>query len=140
MAGGEVVFFDSFLNNAITTLNKNYTNAQKARINGIELSYNQAFLGCFGLRLTYTWTNAKLTQNLGDIQAGNHLPNVPEHSGYAQVYYDDSRFYRSLGVEMASKQYQSLDNASQKVWVCMAQAMRIILWICVWGFICDILM
>ncbi|WP_307983415.1 TonB-dependent receptor [uncultured Helicobacter sp.] len=112
----KLYYFDSFLNNAITILNNNYTNAQKARINGIELSYNQAFWAVLGLRLTYTWTNAKLTQNLGDIQAGNHLPNVPEHSGYAQVYYDDSRFYGSLGVEMASKQYRSLDNASQKVW------------------------
>ena len=112
----KLYYFDSFFENAITLVSDTYTNAQKARINGIEFAYHQKFWDSFGARLTYTWSNARLTQDLDSIKAGNYLPNVPEHSAYAQVYYDKNKFLASLGLEIASKQYKSLDNSSQKVW------------------------
>ncbi|OBV29305.1 hypothetical protein BKN38_03250 [Helicobacter sp. CLO-3] len=109
-------YFDSFFDNAITALTSGYENAQKARINGVELAYNQTFWRYFGIMASYTYYNAKLTQDLGAIKAGNRLPSVPEHSAYAQVYYDDSKLFGSIGIEYASKQYKSLDNATQSVW------------------------
>lgn len=116
----KIYYFDSFFTNAITTIGKNLENAQKARINGIELSYRQKLFGYGGLFASYTLYNAKLTQDLISgsqvIAAGNRLPGVPEHSGYVQLYYDDGRLFGSLSCEMASKRYKDLDNASQKVW------------------------
>lgn len=116
----KIYYFDSFFTNAITTIGKNLENAQKARINGIELSYRQKLFGYGGLFASYTLYNAKLTQDLVSgsqvIAAGNRLPGVPEHSGYVQLYYDDGKAFGSLSCEMASKQYKDLDNASQKVW------------------------
>lgn len=116
----KIYYFDSFFTNAITTIGKNLENAQKARINGIELSYRQKLFGYGGLFASYTLYNAKLTQDLVSgsqvIAAGNRLPGVPEHSGYVQLYYDDGRLFGSLSCEMASKRYKDLDNASQKVW------------------------
>lgn len=116
----KLYYFDSFFTNAITTIGKNLENAQKARINGIELSYRQKLFGYGGLFASYTLYNAKLTQDLISgsqvIAAGNRLPGVPEHSGYVQLYYDDGRLFGSLSCEMASKRYKDLDNASQKVW------------------------
>lgn len=119
-AQAKIYYFDSFFTNAITTIGKNLENAQRARINGIELSYRQKLFGYGGLFASYTFYNAKLTQDLVSgsqvIAAGNRLPGVPEHSGYVQLYYDDSKLFGSLGCEMASKRYKDLDNASQKVW------------------------
>lgn len=116
----KIYYFDSFFTNAITTIGKNLENAQKARINGIELSYRQKLFGYGGLFASYTLYNAKLTQDLVSgsqvIAAGNRLPGVPEHSGYVQLYYDDGKAFGSLSCEMASKRYKDLDNASQKVW------------------------
>lgn len=116
----KIYYFDSFFTNAITTIGKNLENAQKARINGIELSYRQKLFGYGGLFASYTLYNAKLTQDLISgsqvIAAGNRLPGVPEHSGYVQLYYDDGKAFGSLSCEMASKRYKDLDNASQKVW------------------------
>lgn len=116
----KLYYFDSFFTNAITTIGKNLENAQRARINGIELSYRQKLFGYGGLFASYTFYNAKLTQDLVSgsqvIAAGNRLPGVPEHSGYVQLYYDDGKAFGSLGCEMASKRYKDLDNASQKVW------------------------
>lgn len=116
----KIYYFDSFFTNAITTIGKNLENAQKARINGIELSYRQKLFGYGGLFASYTLYNAKLTQDLVSgsqvIAAGNRLAGVPEHSGYVQLYYDDGRLFGSLSCEMASKRYKDLDNASQKVW------------------------
>lgn len=116
----KIYYFDSFFTNAITTIGKNLENAQKARINGIELSYRQKLFGYGGLFASYTLYNAKLTQDLISgsqvIAAGNRLAGVPEHSGYVQLYYDDGRLFGSLSREMASKRYKDLDNASQKVW------------------------
>lgn len=116
----KIYYFDSFFTNAITTIGKNLENAQKARINGIELSYRQKLFGYGGLFASYTLYNAKLTQDLISgsqvIAAGNRLAGVPEHSGYVQLYYDDGRLFGSLSCEMASKRYKDLDNASQKVW------------------------
>lgn len=116
----KLYYFDSFFTNAITTIGKNLENAQKARINGIELSYRQKLFGYGGLFASYTLYNAKLTQDLISgsqvIAAGNRLPGVPEHSGYVQLYYDDGKAFGSLSCEMASKRYKDLDNASQKVW------------------------
>ncbi|WP_407380690.1 TonB-dependent receptor plug domain-containing protein [Helicobacter sp.] len=116
----KLYYFDSFFTNAITTIGKNLENAQRARINGIELSYRQKLFGYGGLFASYTLYNAKLTQDLVSggsvIAAGNRLPGVPEHSGYVQLYYDDGKAFGSLGCEMASKRYKDLDNASQKVW------------------------
>lgn len=119
-AQAKLYYFDSFFTNAITTIGKNLENAQRARINGIELSYRQKLFGYGGLFASYTFYNAKLTQDLVSgsqaIAAGNRLPGVPEHSGYVQLYYDDGKAFGSLGCEMASKRYKDLDNASQKVW------------------------
>lgn len=116
----KIYYFDSFFTNAITTIGKNLENAQKARINGIELSYRQKLFGYGGLFASYTLYNAKLTQDLISgsqvIAAGNRLPGVPEHSGYVQLYYDDGKAFGLLSCEMASKRYKDLDNASQKVW------------------------
>lgn len=116
----KIYYFDSFFTNAITTIGKNLENAQKARINGIELSYRQKLFGYGGLFASYTLYNAKLTQDLISgsqvIAAGNRLPGVPEHFGYVQLYYDDGKAFGSLSCEMASKRYKDLDNASQKVW------------------------
>lgn len=116
----KIYYFDSFFTNAITTIGKNLENAQKARINGIELSYRQKLFGYGGLFASYTLYNAKLTQDLVSgsqvIAAGNRLPGVPEHSGYVQLYYDDGKAFGSLSCEMVSKRYKDLDNASQKVW------------------------
>lgn len=116
----KLYYFDSFFTNAITTIGKNLENAQKARINGIELSYRQKLFGYGGLFASYTLYNAKLTQDLISgsqvIAAGNRLPGVPEHSGYVQLYYDDGKAFGSLSCEIASKRYKDLDNASQKVW------------------------
>lgn len=116
----KLYYFDSFFTNAITTIGKNLENAQRARINGIELSYRQKLFGYGGLFASYTLYNAKLTQDLVSggsvIAAGNRLPGVPEHSGYVQLYYDDGKAFGSLSCEMVSKRYKDLDNASQKVW------------------------
>lgn len=116
----KLYYFDSFFTNAITTIGKNLENAQRARINGIELSYRQKLFGYGGLFASYTFYNAKLTQDLVSnsqvITAGNRLPGVPEHSGYVQLYYDDSKVLGSLSCEMASKRYKDLANISQKVW------------------------
>ncbi|RDU67623.1 TonB-dependent receptor [Helicobacter didelphidarum] len=121
----KLYWFDSFFTDMITTYTDYTTpddpktffiNANKARINGVELSYNQRFFHDFGFRFTYTYTNAKLTQDTGNIKAGNFLPNVPEHSVYVQLYYEGKTLFGSIGFEYASKRYKSLDNATQKVW------------------------
>lgn len=113
-------YFDSFFDNAITIVNRNLENAQKARINGVELSYRQRLFGYGGLFASYTFYNARLTKDLRSadtlIAAGNRLPGIPEHAGYVQLYYDDSRLFGSLGCEMASKRYKDINNASQQVW------------------------
>ncbi len=107
-------YFHTYLEDIIyrDTANQSYLNGGLALINGLELSYRQNLPLSFGLLFTYTFTNSQMLKNPANTATiGKKLTGIPTHLAYGQIYYDDSRFFGSFGVEYMSKPFAREDNS-----------------------------
>lgn len=108
-------YFNTFMSDIIySNLNgttQTMQNGGLALINGLELSYKQNLPYNLSVLITYTFTNSDMIKNPADKSIeGNKLTGVPEHLGYVQIAYDDTRFFGSFGIEMMSKPFARADN------------------------------
>ena len=107
-------YFHTYLEDIIyrDSANQSYLNGGLALINGLELSYRQNLPLSFGVLFTYTFTNSQMLQNPANpATIGKKLTGIPTHLAYGQIYYDDSRFFGSFGVECMSKPFSREDNS-----------------------------
>lgn len=96
--------------------NNQYQNAGKARIQGLELSYNQSLPLGFGIRASYTYTNSKILKNNANLSSvGKRIEGISEHMGYVELNYENYGFFGSIGTEFQSKPF-SLNNTISKVY------------------------
>lgn len=108
-------YFNTFMSDIIYSHLDGNTRVLKngglALINGLELSYRQNLPYNLSMLFTYTYTNSEMLKNPSDTSLqGKKLTDIPEHLGYIQIAYDDTRFFGSFGVEMMSKPYMRADN------------------------------
>lgn len=108
-------YFNTFMSDIIySNLNgttQTMQNGGLALINGLELSYKQNLPYNLSVLITYTFTNSDMIKNPADKSIeGKKLTGIPEHLGYVQIAYDDTKFFGSFGVEMMSKPFARADN------------------------------
>ncbi|STQ85429.1 TonB-dependent receptor [Helicobacter muridarum] len=109
-------YFNTYRSDIIFTNIVNSTgrieNGGLALINGLEFSYKQSLPFYFSLLLTYTYTNSEHLTNPGNPNlVGKKLTGIPEHLGFIQIAYDNSKFFGSFGLEMMSKPFANADNS-----------------------------
>ncbi|NIB44212.1 TonB-dependent receptor [Pseudomaricurvus alkylphenolicus] len=86
-------------------------NAEGAKIQGLELQWQQELGMGFGIVANYTFTDGEIAASVGDFE----LPGNSEDQANASVYYEDSNFSARLSYNYRSESYGDLVSGSQRV-------------------------
>ncbi len=103
---------DMIYRQTVSSTLQEFTNAGKARTQGVELEAEQKFASGVRLFANYTYTDSEMLENAAKASTvGKRLPHVPENMFNAGIGYENACWSASLLGRYVSKRYSSDDNS-----------------------------